>query len=59
MPGDSITVTLTRSSFEVHNSGTAQLDADLLFKKVSKLSADTSRSGLGFTIVQEICRLHQ
>ncbi|MGN6491632.1 MAG: sensor histidine kinase [Agriterribacter sp.] len=59
LPGGSITVTLTQTGFEVSNSGTAQLDADLLFKRFSRLSADNSGSGLGLSIVQEICKFHK
>ncbi len=53
-----ISVTLTKSVFETANPGEQALDADLLFRRFSKFSTDNSGSGLGLSIVQEICRLH-
>ncbi len=57
-PGGSIRITLTPLSLEVENSGDTALNPNLLFKRFSRLSADNSGSGLGLSIVQEICRLH-
>lgn len=57
-PGGAIRVVLSKSSFEVRNSGGQALDTDLLFKRFSRMSADNSGSGLGLSIVQEISRLH-
>ncbi len=57
-PGGAIRVALSKSGFEVRNSGGQALDTDLLFKRFSRMSADNSGSGLGLSIVQEICRLH-
>ncbi|WP_336702389.1 HAMP domain-containing sensor histidine kinase [Chryseobacterium indologenes] len=57
--GGSISLQLTDSVFEVSNSGTEKLNTDFLFKRFSKLSTDNSGSGLGLSIIQEICRLHQ
>ncbi|WP_276877823.1 sensor histidine kinase [Chryseobacterium joostei] len=57
-PGGSIFIQLTDSSFEVSNSGTEKLDTDLLFKRFSKLSANNNGSGLGLSIIQEICKFH-
>ena len=57
-PGGTIRVALSKSGFEVGNSGGQALDTDLLFKRFSRMSADNSGSGLGLSIVQEICRLH-
>lgn len=54
----SISVKLTDSVFEVANSGTEQLNRDLLFKRFSKLSSDNSGSGLGLAIISEICKFH-
>lgn len=56
--GGTISIQLTNSVFEVSNSGTEQLNMDLLFKRFSKLSTDNSGSGLGLSIIQEICRFH-
>lgn len=57
--GGSISVQLTHSVFEVSNSGTEKLNTDFLFKRFSKLSTDNSGSGLGLSIIQEICRFHK
>ncbi|KFF11119.1 histidine kinase [Chryseobacterium soli] len=54
----SISVKLTDAVFEVANSGTEQLNRDLLFKRFSKLSSDNSGSGLGLAIISEICKFH-
>lgn len=56
--GGNISVQLTHSVFEVSNSGTEQLNMDLMFKRFSKLSTDNSGSGLGLSIIQEICTFH-
>ncbi|MEJ5105658.1 PorY family sensor histidine kinase [Chryseobacterium sp. MYb328] len=56
--GGTISIQLTNSVFEVSNSGTQQLNGELLFKRFSKLSADTNGSGLGLSIIQEICKFH-
>ncbi len=55
----SICVKLTNSVFEVANSGTQELNAELLFKRFSKLSGDSRGSGLGLAIIREICKFHQ
>lgn len=57
-PGGAIRVILSNSGFEVRNSGEQVLNPDLLFKRFSRMSADNSGSGLGLSIVQEICKLH-
>lgn len=57
LPGGTIEVTLSKSGFETKNSGSEALDADLLFKRFSKISANNSGSGLGLSIVLEICKL--
>ncbi len=59
LPNGSITLTLTKSSFEVTNSGLKELDKDLLFKRFSSASADNSGSGLGLAIIKEICRFQK
>ncbi|WP_288437696.1 HAMP domain-containing sensor histidine kinase [uncultured Chryseobacterium sp.] len=56
--GGCISIQLTNSVFEISNSGTEELNTDLLFKRFSKLSTDNSGSGLGLSIIQEICRFH-
>lgn len=57
-PSDGIiNIKLTKSVFEVSNSGTEKLNEDLLFKRFSKLSTDNRGSGLGLAIIQQICKL--
>lgn len=57
LPGGTIKVGLSRLGFEVKNSGKQPLNPDSLFKRFSRMSAGNSGSGLGLSIVQEICRL--
>lgn len=56
--GGAIRIALSKSGFEVRNSGGQALNTDLLFKRFSRMSADNSGSGLGLSIVQEVCKLH-
>ncbi|PQA94599.1 histidine kinase [Chryseobacterium shigense] len=58
LPDGSISVKLNGKIFEVSNSGTEELNADLLFKRFSKLSSESGGSGLGLSIIQEICAFH-
>lgn len=58
VPGGSISIQLSDSIFKISNSGTQPLDEVLLFKRFSKLSADSNGSGLGLSIIQEICKFH-
>ncbi|WP_300691075.1 HAMP domain-containing sensor histidine kinase [Chryseobacterium sp.] len=57
-PGGGILMKLTDSAFEISNSGTEKLNADLLFKRFSKLSTESGGSGLGLSIIQEIAKFH-
>jgi len=57
-PEEAIRVILSKSDFEVRNSGVQALDTGLLYKRFSKMSADNTGSGLGLSIVHAICRLH-
>ena len=57
-PGGAIRVIVSKSGFDVRNSGVQALDTNLLFKRFSRISADNSGSGLGLSIIQEICKLH-
>ncbi|AZB32887.1 sensor histidine kinase [Chryseobacterium bernardetii] len=57
-PEGFISIQLSDSVFEISNSGTRPLDEELLFKRFSKLSADSNGSGLGLSIIQEICKFH-
>lgn len=54
----SISIKLTRSLFEISNSGTEKLNTDLLFKRFSTLSSHKGGSGLGLAIIKEICTFH-
>lgn len=51
-----ITVKLENSLFSVANSGSIQLDENMLFKRFSKLSSSNSGSGLGLAIIKEISK---
>lgn len=53
-----IKVGLSKSGFEIRNSGEQVLNCDLLFKRFSRIATDTNGSGLGLSIVKEICRFH-
>ncbi len=57
-PGGLIKVEVSKLGFEVGNSGVQALDQDLLFKRFSRMSASSSGSGLGLSIVKEICKFH-
>lgn len=57
-PGGAIQVTLSAAAFVVRNSGDQALDTGLLFKRFSRMSANNSGSGLGLSIIREICNLH-
>ncbi len=59
LPNGSISVILTQSFFEISNSGTEKLNTDSLFKRFSKLSSDNNGSGLGLSIIKEICRFQK
>lgn len=56
--GGAVTISLSKSAFKISNSGDKPLNPDLLFKRFSSMSADNGGSGLGLSIVQEICKLH-
>lgn len=53
-----INITLSKSSFEIANIGTGKLDETLLFKRFSKISTHHKGSGLGLSIIYEICKFH-
>lgn len=57
-PGGLISIRLTNSVFEISNSGDEELNTDFLFKRFSKLSSNNNGSGLGLSIIQEICKFH-
>lgn len=59
LPGGFIAVKLSKEKLEIINSGVAELKPDLLFKRFSGLSIAGEGSGLGLSIVQEICKVHQ
>ncbi|MCO5287005.1 MAG: HAMP domain-containing histidine kinase [Chitinophagaceae bacterium] len=57
-PGGAIKVNVSESGFQISNTGKQVLDQHLLFKRFSKMSANSSGSGLGLSIVSEICKFH-
>lgn len=56
--GGAIKVALTKSGFEIRNSGQHELNSELLFKRFSRLSSDVGGIGLGLSIVQQIVKFH-
>ncbi|WP_046368799.1 sensor histidine kinase [Flavihumibacter petaseus] len=53
-----IQIILTKQFFEVANSGTHPLNTDNLFGRFIKATSDNGGSGLGLSIVQEVCKYH-
>lgn len=54
--GDSkIHISLSEHEFKFSNSGEYALDAERMFKRFSAASIQTPGSGLGLSIVREIC----
>ncbi len=51
-----ITISLNKSALSISNSGMKSLETGDLFKRFKKFSANPSGSGLGLSIVQEICK---
>ncbi|MEZ0007075.1 two-component system sensor histidine kinase QseC [Flavobacterium sp. 28YEA47A] len=56
--GGTIKIGLSKSGFEIRNSGEQVLNCDLMYKRFSRIASDTNGSGLGLSIVQEICKFH-
>lgn len=57
-PGGSIKVEVSKSGFMIRNTGEKALDQNVLFKRFSRMSKNSSGSGLGLSIVKEICKFH-
>lgn len=53
--GDTLRVVLTENTLVFSNSGAAALNEERLFKRFAVSSSETTRSGLGLSIAQEIC----
>ena len=49
---------LSKSGFDIRNMGQNALDPEVLFRRFSRVSKDSNGSGLGLSIVLEICKLH-
>lgn len=58
-PNGLISINLTDSTFEVSNTGTEKLNSDLLFKRFSRMSTENNGSGLGLSIIKEICNFQK
>jgi signal transduction histidine kinase len=50
---------LNQSGLIICNSGKAPLEKEQLFKRFKKTSDENSGSGLGLSIVEQICKRHQ
>ncbi len=57
-PGGMIRLSLTHTDFFIANSGASALNPEFLFKRFSKMSSEHGGSGLGLSIVLEICKFH-
>ncbi len=53
-----ITISLTKNGFNISNTGDTALNKEKLFKRFTVSSSETTSSGLGLAIVQQICHLH-
>lgn len=53
-----INITLSAQQLVITNSGETALNADHLFKRFSRVNAQTPGTGLGLAIVKEICVQH-
>ncbi|WP_333596164.1 HAMP domain-containing sensor histidine kinase [Schleiferia thermophila] len=54
-----VEVKLNQSGLIICNSGKTPLEKEQLFKRFKKISDETSGSGLGLSIVEQICKRHQ
>lgn len=55
-PAGKIHIRLSTTKLVVTNSGTQTLDPDRLYKRFSKAATTNNGSGLGLSLVQEICK---
>lgn len=55
LPHGKADVKLSENELVISNSGNAALNKENLFKRFSKSSTDTAGSGLGLSIIKEIC----
>lgn len=54
-PGGMLLISLDKARMEFANTGTAALKADQLFKRFSSASSQTPGTGLGLSLVKQIC----
>lgn len=54
-----IKIELSKQYLRISNSGFEGLNSDLIFKRFSRFSNDSSGSGLGLAIIKEICRFQK
>ncbi len=54
-----IRIELSKQYLRISNSGFEGLNSDLIFKRFSRFSNDSSGSGLGLAIIKEICRFQK
>lgn len=54
-----IRIELSKQYLTISNSGFERLNSDLIFKRFSRFSNDSSGSGLGLAIIKEICRFQK
>lgn len=53
-----IIVSLNKNELRISNSGTTELNNSTIFKRFAKTSNESGGSGLGLSIIQQICNRH-
>lgn len=57
-PGSQILIELTNRRLQVSNPGSIRLNEDFIFQRFTGASSHSTSSGLGLSIVKEICNLY-
>jgi len=59
LPGGKIYISLHKSELIISNSGNTELNPSTIFNRFAKTSNKSVGSGLGLSIIQQICNRHQ
>ena len=54
-----ISISLNKNMLNISNSGNTELNKSILFKRFAKTSNENAGSGLGLTIIKQICNHHK